>query len=247
METQSDEIGNILREFYNTYGMPGEGPPQDFNVTALLGNQGLLNDIKLLRTAIDDQKLRQKFSSCQRILKELALCLDGEDLLEEVLNSVSLSKQELDDLQVGQALFIMADSLNQRQDGLPSITPFDGLDVPAYFKIGLVIQGSLILRLYVALVYMREGIMNDLINKTSRAGNPCAGRAMKLLNSDYVRHIRNSLSHGTFSTSIAGIVFRDEDVVIFATPRFMNWLCAILNLIHVRVLSAATTIVYKST
>lgn len=39
METQSDEIGGVLREFYSTYGIPGEGPPQDFNVTALLGTQ----------------------------------------------------------------------------------------------------------------------------------------------------------------------------------------------------------------
>ena len=246
MESQNDEIGDILREYYMTYGMPGEGSPQDFNVTALLGTQGARNDIKLLQIAINDQALRRKFSSCQRVLRELALCLDSEDLLHEVLNSVSLSKQELYDLQVGQALFIMADSLNQRQDGLPSITPFDGVDIPIPFKIGLVIQGSLILRLYVALVYMREGIVNDLINKTSRAGNPCAKRSMKLLNSDSVRHIRNSLSHGTFSTAIAGIAFRDENVVVFAIPGFMNWLCALLNLIHVRVLSAATAIVYKN-
>jgi len=61
MKTQSDEIGGVLREFYSTYGIPGEGPPQDFNVTALLGTQGARNDIKLLRIAINDQMLRQNF------------------------------------------------------------------------------------------------------------------------------------------------------------------------------------------
>ncbi|MFH2104036.1 MAG: hypothetical protein ABIJ39_11855 [Chloroflexota bacterium] len=61
MESQNDEIGDILREFYMTYGMPGEGPPQDFNVTALLDTQGARDDIKLLQIAINDQTLRRKF------------------------------------------------------------------------------------------------------------------------------------------------------------------------------------------
>ncbi|MGB7583512.1 MAG: hypothetical protein WBM11_01610 [Terriglobales bacterium] len=103
----------------------------------------------------------------------------------------------------------------------------------------MTVHGSLVLRLYIALVYMREGTLNDLIAASARAGGPCSGRVRKLLNSDYVRRIRNALSHGSFYACIAGIVFRDDGKVIVATPGFLGWLSTWLTLIQLQALAAS--------
>ena len=54
--------------------------------------------------------------------------------------------------------FSLASSLDQRRSGLPT-TPLDEhFEVPLAVKVRHTIEGSLVLRLYVALVYMREGV-----------------------------------------------------------------------------------------
>ena len=85
---------------------------------------------------------------------------------------------------------------------------------------------------------MKEGALNDVVNRASRAENPCSTRIKKLLNSNYVRYIRNALSHGTFSSCVAGIAFRDEKIVVVATPKFLEWLCVWLMLIQLQAFSA---------
>ena len=36
MTNENDNIGDTLREFYAMFGIPDEGPPEEFNVTALI-------------------------------------------------------------------------------------------------------------------------------------------------------------------------------------------------------------------
>jgi hypothetical protein len=245
MSPAQDSIGDLLRNFYTAYGMPNEGPPQDLDVNAVIGTKGLSqDDYDLLHTALSNQLLRRQFLFCRNILEDLANRLTTQELLQEMSNSVSLSNQEFDELSNGVAWFSLAASLDKRQDGLPLI-PFDNqLALPFPLKISMVIQGSLVLRLYIALVYLRGGVMSNAINRAARTGNPCSLRVKKLLNSDYVRHLRNALSHGSFSACIAGIAFRDEDSknkeVIIATPQFMDWLCLWLMLIPLQILTAVS-------
>ena len=37
MSASKDPVGDLLREFYDTFGMPDEGPPADLNVTTAFG------------------------------------------------------------------------------------------------------------------------------------------------------------------------------------------------------------------
>ena len=238
MSIDHDIIGNLLREFYVVYGMPNEGPPEDLNVSAVLGTANFPKDeYDLLNTALNNNVLRREFLNCRNLLEDLANRLTTEELLRE-MSSISLSDQEAEELSSGVAWFAMAASLDKHQNG-SLITPFDEqFALPFPLKIRLVIQGSLVLRLYIALVYMREGALNDVVNRASRAGHPCSTRVKKLLNSNYVRYIRNALSHGTFSSCVAGIAFRDEKIVVVATPKFLEWLCLWLMLIQSQVFSA---------
>jgi hypothetical protein len=240
VKPSADHIGDTLRVFYAVYGTPDEGPPPNVNVTELLPDSGIAaEDLALLRTAIDDQTLRRQFGICRAILEDLANRLTSEELLRE-LSAIPACKRDFEELSSGVFWFSLASSLDRRENGAPT-TPFDKqIHLPLPVKIRMTVQGSLVLRLYLSLVYMREGVMADLIAQGAEAGKTCCGRVRKLLNCDYVRRIRNALSHGSFSSSAAGITFRDDNGVILATPGFLNWLCTWLMLIQLQALSACS-------
>jgi len=237
MTIEDDIIGSTLCKFYAVFGMPDEGPPPDVNVTELLSNATIKSeDLAILRAAIEDQTLRRQFGICREILEDLASRLTSEDLLRE-LSTIPVSDRDFEELSSGVFWFALAGSLDRRETGVPT-TPFDKqIQLPLPVKIRMTVQGSLVLRLYLSLVYMREGVMVNLITQGAQAGKPCCGRVLKLLNCDYVRRIRNALSHGSFSSSIAGITFRDKGGIP-STPDFLNWLCTWLMLIQLQVLVA---------
>ena len=70
---------------------------------------------------------------------------------------------------------------------------------------------------------MREGPIYEIL-KIGSKNYQCKimNKCYKLFNSDYIRHIRNALSHGTFSINIAGIYFKDEKYEIVSTPGFLD-------------------------
>src|SRR5271166_4474715 len=91
---------------------------------------------------------------------------------------------------------------------------FSGLDLPLKVRFEMTVFGSLVLRLYITLVFIREGDLATLAAEAARARKPVSGGLQKLLRSDFVRHIRNSLAHGTFEQVIVGISFADETTII---------------------------------
>jgi hypothetical protein len=237
----SDDVGDLLRCFYGTYGMPEEGPPADLNVSTLAGGVAVSkSEMDLLREAVSDGALRRQFQDCRAILEDLATRLTSGELLQELHGIPLPSDEAFQQLSSGVFWFALACSLDVRKEGLPA-TPLDGtISLPLPVKVQMAVHGSLVLRLYIALVYMREGVLNDLITESARAGGPCSGRVRKLLNSDYVRRIRNALSHGSFSASIAGIVFRDDHGAVVGTPGFLSWLGTWLMLIQLQALAATS-------
>lgn len=229
----------VLRRFYATYGVAGEGPSGEFDAAripaALHPSQ---EDVELLQAAIDDEVLGRQFRVCLEIAEDLANRLTTEELLRELSTLPRSPNESFAELVDGVFWFSLAASLDSRRNGYP-VTPFDGqLDLPLPVKVRLTVQGSLVLRLYMALVYMREGRLKDLIAAGTRAKLPCCGRVSKLLNCDYVRRIRNALGHGTFSSTIAGMAFRDDKGTIVASPGFLNQLSTWLMLIQLQAVAA---------
>jgi len=241
MDTQTDGLGDLLRDFYSAYGAQDEGPPHALNVSQMLPGVPIAEgELDVLRKALSDAVLRQQFLACRAILEDLSTRLTREDLLQELMAIPLPSDHALEQLSSGVLWFALAASLDAREMGLP-VTPLDGtIDLPLPMRVQMTVQGSLVLRLYVALVYMREGVLNNLIATSSRAGGPCSASVRKLLNCDYVRRIRNALSHGSFSACLAGIVFSDDRGAIVATPGFLSWLSAWLMLIQLQALAACS-------
>lgn len=247
MIDSGDELGDMLRSFYGVYGVPNEGPPVDVNVSALVSTPAnVVSDLQILDTAVKDAKLLRQFRDCRDVLDDLATRLTSEELLRELVGVRLPTGNAFDQLLSGVFWFSLASSLDSREGNVPK-APFDDImDLPLSMKVQMTVHGSLVLRLYIALVYMREGVLNDLIAASARAGGPCSGRVRKLLNCDYLRRIRNALSHGSFAACIAGIVFSDDDGSVVATPGFLNWLSTWLMLIQLQALAASSRKVRKT-
>lgn len=241
MPTLDDNIGDLLRDFYGAYGMPEEGPPSGLNVSALTGPiSDPEAELDTLRAALSDHVARGQFRACRAVLDDLSSRLTSQELLQELLGIPLPSEHALEQLSSRVFWFALASSLDSRREGLP-VTPLDErVALPLYLKVRMTVHGSLVLRLYIALVYMREEVLNDLITESARAGGRCSARVRQLLNSDYVRRVRNALSHGSFSACLAGIVFRDDAGAIVATPGFLTWLCTLLMLIQLQALAASS-------
>jgi hypothetical protein len=236
---KNDDIGNLLRNFYKSFGRPEEGPPTDLNVSELFGTTVDQRELDVLQTSLTDTTLQRQFIECQQIIEDLATRLTSEELLQD-LSGISISSHDFEELYKGVLWFSLAATLDKRKDNLP-VTPFDThIDLPLHTKIKITIEGSLVMRLYIALVYMREGFLNDLISQAARNGSQCCQQIRKLLNCDYLRHIRNALSHGTFSSCVAGLVFHDEKNVVIATPGFLNWLSTLIMLINLQAIASSS-------
>lgn len=242
MSDPHDPTGDVLRAFYQRFGMPDEGPPAGLNVTSLMADGEVPEtDLCPLRDAVKDTRLQRQFDECRRKVEELANVLSTEQLLREISILPSISADRFHQLANGVFWFSLAASLDTRDASGFSTLPsgLQSLSLPTSMKIQLTVAGSLVLRLYVALVYMREGTLTEIVDNGALLHQPCCVKVKKLLNSDYLRRIRNALSHGSFSQSIAGIVFEDEDGAIPATPGFLNWLCVWINLIQLQVLAGS--------
>ncbi|MCK6450126.1 MAG: hypothetical protein L6R19_04575 [Alphaproteobacteria bacterium] len=238
MNQPRDSVGDLLREFYRTFGMPDECPPPDVNVTTAFGDHVPPEEVDILRAALADNAARRQLHNCRALLDDLATRLTSEELLRELSGIALPAGRSVEELSLGVFWFALAGALDRRDSGLP-VTPFDAkIDLPLPLKVQMTIQGSLVLRLYIALVYMREGVLAELIAASARAGGPCSGQIRRLLASDFVRRVRNALSHGSFSPCVAGLVFRDDDGAVVATPGMLNWLCTWLNLIQLQALAA---------
>lgn len=233
----NDEISDLLREFYKFFGRPEEGPPPDLNVSKLLGTPISQKELDALRTALADTTLRQQFTECQQIIEGLATRLTSEELLRD-LSGISLSTPDFEELYSGVMWFSLAATLDKREGNYP-LTPFDEqVTLPLPVKIKLTVQGSLVMRMYIALVYMREGVLYSLISQGARNGSHCCQQIRKLLNCNYIRRIRNALSHGTFAPCVAGLIFRDDNGAVVATPGFLNWLSTWIMLINLQAVAS---------
>ena len=221
--------------------MPGEGPPEGLDLTVFDSmfpvNE---NDRHDLQRSLGDDGLRRKHRECRDTLDSLLTAMSGNTLLVELSEGSPLTSAQFDRLTAGSLWYSLVSSLDKRDPaGLPVPPPqFSGLEMPIEARFKMTVFGSLVLRLYIALVFIREGDLAKLTAEAARARKPVSGRLLKLLRSDFVRHIRNSLAHGTFEHVIVGIRFSDDDTIITATPRFLDHLATCLSLAQLQAAAA---------
>lgn len=231
----------LLREFYTVFGMPGEGPPDDLDLAPFESMFPVEECDRLeLRRSLDDDRLRRVHRECRETLDALLTAMSGDALLAELSEGPRLTNAQFERLTAGSLWYSLVSSLDQRGPGGVAVSPppFSGLEMPFKARFQMTVFGSLVLKLYIALVFIREGDLATLAAEAARVRKPVSGRLQKLLRSDFVRHIRNSLAHGTFEQAIVGIRFSDGDKTITATPGFLGHLGICLSVAQLQAAAA---------
>ena len=231
-----DKFGDALRKYYKIYGMNDEGPPEGVNVSELISDEIDTIDIDLIDKVCSNEIALKKFNECKVLLNKLAESLGDSKLIEEINDSiVSCTALERDHLTNGIFWHYLATTLNPKVgDAIDVEIPFPS-ELPKTYQNLLKVQGSLVFRLYMTLVYMKEG---PLLKFTSLSGNnkkPISQTAKKLLKCDYVRHIRNAVSHSTFESTGFGIYFNDsEKFETVGSPEFLDSLTTWIMLLNLQ-------------
>ena len=229
-----DIIGNALRKYYGLFGVENEGPPTEVNVSKLFGDINFDSELQLIERICNDDIVVRKHNECNTLIEQIANSLNGANFMNEIKDSITeVTINEKEHFTNGifwQYLALALDPKVEKQ--LNYEIPFPS-NLSLNNKDLLKTQGSLIFRLYISLVYMKEGPLLKILTETSKNRKPISGLALRFIRCDYVRHLRNAISHSTFESTSFGILFKDEDKFeAVTTPEFLNKLATCIFLIN---------------
>ncbi len=239
---ETDLYGNALRKFYKLFGLKNEGPPQNINVNELFPNVDFSDDIALIEKITGNDNLIKKHNECKTLIDEIANLLGDSSFMDEINDSITdINYSDTEHLNNGIFWHYFASILDPKvSKELDLDIPFPN-ELPEIKKELLKVQGSLIFRLYISLVYMKEGPTINVLKTAARNRKPISQKAKKLMQCDYVRHIRNALSHSTFKSMSLGIYFNDYDKFeTVVSPEFLNSLTTWVMLINLQCSNAVS-------
>jgi hypothetical protein len=164
----------------------------------------------------------------------------GNALIEELSEGSPLTDSQFHRLSAGCHWSLLVSSLDRRdRAGLPVLPPeYSDSEMPIHSQLQMTVVGPLVLKLYITLVFTQADLAR-LALEPARARKPISGRLLRLLRSDFVRNIRNSLAHGTFEPVMVGMRFSDGDNIITATPGFLGHLSMCLSLAQLQAAAAS--------
>lgn len=226
-------LKDTLREYYSFYGNTDEGLINDtIAIDSITINDELAAELSLLSKLLNNNKSKKDFNYCKCKLEEIATKLSANPCLIEELKLIKNDIElDINGISNGVIWFQQAqETCLPNNNNMQDITKLVNLDINIINSLRM--QGSLILQLYIALVYMRCGPVSKILQIGSTKKCQTMDLYKKILYSDYVRHIRNALSHGSFKINIAGVYFNDEGYEIVATQKFLNQICMWLFVLY---------------
>jgi hypothetical protein len=105
------------------------------------------------------------------------------------------------------------------------------------FVLSKQVTGATILRLYVALVYLRGDWIRQCIGRATLDSAPSLLRYARLLSHKIVKHLRNSLALGHIALNCTGLHLKDRDFEVVLTPGMLNKICTGIWLLHRSILT----------
>jgi hypothetical protein len=231
---------HILREFYQAYGVPTEGPPDNSSNRNFIKehfSDGTDDDLKLLDNLNRNNKIKQKSQELRNLVDEIANCSSTST---QLLNDLYLCKNKINfeyqRLLSGILWYNQACELDPRNEGriIPSanmeIMVSEGLS--HQWVLAQQVIGASVIKMYIALVYLRGEWIREIFKIANIKGSKAINRYDSLFHHNVVRHLRNALAHGHIQPSIAGLRFQDRDFEAIITPGTMNLLCFWIFLFH---------------
>jgi hypothetical protein len=244
MTVSNDWFGDLLREFYAKYGVAGEGPPLDLNVCALFRMDStphradLEPDLDLLRRLTADACLSAQVRECDRLLEEIRHSPETSlyNEIDAYLDDMGIEPTAVYNGVMWYSQAAIADPREGEtarrffQDSVES--GFSPL-----FVLSKQVPGALILRLYVALVYLRGDWIRQAVGRATLDSAPSLLRYARLLNHEIIRHLRNSLAHGNINPTCAGLQIKDRNFEVVLTEGMLNKICTGLWILHASILT----------
>jgi hypothetical protein len=242
MAAPRDPLGDLLRDFYAMYGVADEGPPPHVNVSALVAFHSdgdvtsLEADRDLLSRMVADKNLATLVRACDTLLEEIANEAGQTLLLEEIDRHYDDMSVDPDAVFHGILWYAQACDADPR-DGRQArhFSPLKsavGAGASPLWALGEQVTGAAILRLYIALVYLRGDWVRQAIGRAQLDAAPSLLRYARLLAHEVVRHLRNALSHGHFGPTCAGLHVRDRDFEVVLTPGMLDKICTWIFILH---------------
>jgi len=242
LNVEDDPIGDVLRQFYRLYGIRGEGPSSDLNVSTFIANlpggtpSNLDTDVQLLDRLIADAELQRLVRDCDNLLEDIANHSADVALLDEIDAHYEDMSLEPTAVFHGILWYAQAAQIDPRKNDSPrQDSPLEStIDSGAspLWALGQQVTGATILRLYVALVYLRGDWIRDAIGRASLDAAPSLLRYTRLLEHDIVRHLRNSLAHGHVTPTCAGLHVTDRNFEAVLSPAMLDKLCTWIFILH---------------
>jgi hypothetical protein len=193
----------------------------------------LETDVDLLKSLCGDARLSALVQNCDRLLEEIQHAPEGL-LFEEI--DTHLEDMAIDPTAVYHGIMWYAQAaIADPRDGKAARRFFQSA-VESGCSPSMVLSnqvtGATILRLYVALVYLRGDWFRQAIGKATLDSAPSLLRYVRLLNHDIVRHLRNSLAHGHITPTCAGLRIKDVNFEIILSPDILNKICTGIWILH---------------
>lgn len=234
-----DTIGDSLKKYYKIFGMENEGPPENLNVSEILPYAINSYEITLIDKICSNTKTIEQHNECKKLIEELANSLDGYDFMNEIYDSITQpTDSEREHMTNGVFWHYLASILDPKlEKEIGFEIPIPG-ELPQMYKKLLKVQGSLIFRLYMTIVYMKDGPLNKIISHKENEHKPIFKTCKNLTGCEYVRHLRNALSHSTFESTKFGIHFRDRKFETIASPEFLTSLTTWIYILNFQCLTA---------
>ena len=238
-----DWFGDLLRDFYAKYGTAGEGPPPDLNVCALFGmgsdaSDGLEADVEMLKCLCANSRLSALVQDCHHLLEEIRHSSEGS-LYKEI--DAYLDDMGIEPTAVYHGIMWYAQAA--------VADPRDGESARRFFQSAVEsgcspstvlsnqVTGATILRLYVALVYLRGDWIRQAVGRATLDSAPSLLRYARLLNHEIVRHLRNALAHGHIAPTCAGLRIKDRDFEVVLSPGILSKICTGIWILHRSILT----------
>lgn len=225
------DIDKKVLKYFENYDLDEKENCEKFNIDSSFQKHFNQNEMKIIQTALSEESLNE-LNEFKQLLKRVIATMQNKALIIE-WNTVSINEtQFLEKCSNSISWHLLLQSLN------PLIHPniletFPSIEnVPKTLLIRQSLYASIIFQLYLSLIYNRE-ILIRIIKKDIRKDHQqeSINNLKGLLNCDYIRHMRNSLAHGSFELFFGGICFYDREKAITATYSMLERLASWLNLI----------------
>lgn len=157
------DLINILREYFTYFGVEDEGPSDEISVFDILPiNENIESDLSILNKILRDDVTKKQFTICNNLIDDLANKLSEKAFFIEELKQIKDKINfDIEETSNGIVWFQQALETDPRKTKLLKEIEIERVD-PLLINT-LKIQGSLILRLYISLVYMRSGPVYEIL------------------------------------------------------------------------------------